>query len=40
MFPNNQQVTEEVKMEIKNFYKQMTMKTWQFKTYGMVQKQF
>ena len=24
----------------KNFYKKMTMKTWQLKTYGMQQKQF
>ena len=35
MFLNNQQVTEEIKREIK----QMTMKTWPFKTYGMQQKQ-
>ena len=28
----NQQVTEEIKREIKNFWKQMTMKTWQLKT--------
>ena len=34
-----QQVTEEIKREI-NFLKQMTMKTWQLKTYGMQQKQF
>ena len=27
MFLNSQQVTEEIKREIKNFYKQMTMKT-------------
>ena len=32
-FLNNQQVTEEIK-------KQMTMKTQQHKTYGMLQKQF
>ena len=38
---NNQQVTEEIRREIKkNFYKQMTMKTRQLKTYGMQQKQF
>ena len=35
----HQQVTEEIKREI-NFLKQMTMKTWQLKTYGMQQKQF
>ena len=39
MFLNNQQVTEEIKREIKKFQKQMTMKT-QLKTYGMQQKQF
>ena len=38
-FLNNQQVTEEIKREIKNFWKQMTMKTQQLKTYGMKQKQ-
>ena len=38
---NNQQVTEEIRSEIKkNFYKQMTMKTPQLKTYGIEQKQF
>ena len=38
---NNQQVTEEIRREIKkNFYKQMTMKTPQLKTYGIEQKQF
>ena len=36
---NNQQVTEEIKREIKKFQKQMTMKT-QLKTYGVQQKQF
>ena len=39
MFLNNQRVTEEIKREIKNFWKQMTMKTPQLKTYGMQQKQ-
>ena len=41
-FLNNQQVTEEIKREIKKkkFWKQMTMKTQQLKTYGMQQKQF
>ena len=39
-FLNNEQVTEEIKREIKIFLKQMTMKTWQLKTYGMQQKQF
>ena len=35
MFLNNQQVTEELKREIKkNLWKQMTMKTQQLKTYG------
>ena len=38
---NNKQVTEEIRSEIKkNFYKQMTMKTPQLKTYGIEQKQF
>ena len=39
-FLNNQQVTEEIKREIKKFQKQMTMKTWQLKRYGIQQKQF
>ena len=34
---NNQQVTEEIKKEIKKFLETMTMKT-QLKTYGMQQK--
>ena len=38
-FLNNQQVTEEIKREIKNFLK-TNDKTWQLKTYGMQQKQF
>ena len=41
MFLNNQQVTEEIKREIKKFLeKKMAMKTQQLKTYGMQQKQF
>ena len=36
MFLNNQQITEEIKREIKKILE--TMKT-QFKTYGMQQKQ-
>ena len=39
-FLNDQQITEEIKREIKNFLKKMTMKTRQLKTYGMQQKQF
>ena len=38
---NNLQIPEEIKREIiRNFRKQMTMKTRQLKTYGMQQKQF
>ena len=37
---NNQVITEEIKEEIKNTWKQMTMKTRRPKTYGMQQKQF
>ena len=38
---NNQQVTREIKREIKKFLeKKMTMKTQQLKTYGVQQKQF
>ena len=40
MFLNNQQITEEIKREIKNLKKQMTMKTRQLKTNGVQQKQF
>ena len=40
MLLNNQEITEEIKEEIKNTYRQMTMKTRQSKTYGMQQKQF
>ena len=41
MFLNNQQVTEEIKREIKiKFWKQMTMKIQELKTYGMQQKHF
>ena len=39
-FLSNQQVPEEIKKEIKNFLKQMTMKTLQLNTYGMQQKQY
>ena len=37
MLLNNEQVTEEIKREIKKFLKQM--KIQQLKTYGMQQKQ-
>ena len=37
---NNQEVTEEIKEEIKNTYKQMAMKTRPPKTFGIQQKQF
>ena len=40
MLLNNEQVTEEIKREIKKFLKQMTTKAQQLKTYGMQQKQF
>ena len=40
MLLNNQEITEEIKEEIKNTQKQMTMKTRLPKTYGMQQKQF
>ena len=39
MFLNNQQVTEEIKREIKKFL-ETNDKTQQLKTYGMQQKQF
>ena len=40
-FLNNQQVTEEIKREIKKFIETNNMmKTWQLKTYGMQQRQF
>ena len=39
-FLNNQQVTEEIKGEIKKFLEKLTMQTGQLKTYGMRQKQF
>ena len=39
MLLNNEQVTEEIKREIKKFLKQMKMKIQQLKTYGMQQKQ-
>ena len=38
MFLNNQQVTEEIKREIKKFL-ETNDKTWQLKTYGMQQRQ-
>ena len=40
MLLNNQEITEEIKEEIKKHLDTMTMKTWQPKTYGMQQKQF
>ena len=39
-FLNNQQVTEEIKKEIKKFRETNTMKTQQLKTYGRQQNQF
>ena len=39
-FLNNQQVTEEIKREIKKFLETNDSKTQQLKTYGMQQKQF
>ena len=39
MFLNNEQVTAEIKGEIKKFL-EMTMKTRELKTYGMQQNQF
>ena len=39
MILNNQQVTEEIKREIKKFLETITVKT-QLRTYGMQQKQF
>ena len=38
MFLHKQQVTEEIKREIKKFLEQITMKTQQPKTYGIQQK--
>ena len=40
MFLNNQQVTEEIKIEIEVSRKKLTMKTQQLKTYRMQEKQF
>ena len=40
MFLNKQQVTEEIKREIKKFLETNAMKTEQLKTYGIQQKQF
>ena len=37
---NNQEITEEIKEEIKKYQGQMTTKTRQSKTYAMQQKQF
>ena len=34
-FLNNQQVTEEIKWEIKKFLETNDNETWQLKTYGM-----
>ena len=39
-FLNNQQVTEEIKREIKKFLEQLIIKIRLLKTYGMQQKQF
>ena len=38
MLLNNQEITLEVREEIKNTWKQMTMKTQQPQIYGMQQK--
>ena len=40
MFLDNQQVTEEIKREIKRFLETNDNETRQLKTYGMQQKQF
>ena len=40
MFLNNQQVTEEIKREIKKFQGTNDNENQQLKTYGMQQKQF
>ena len=40
MFLNNQQVTEEIKREVKKFLETNGNETQQLKTYGMQQKQF
>ena len=40
MLLNNQEITEEIKEEIKKYQKQMTVKTRWPKTYGIQQKQF
>ena len=37
---NNQEITEEIKEEIKKYLETMTMKTQRSKTYGTQQKQF
>ena len=38
MFPNNQQVTEEIKREIKKFLETNDNENTQLQTYGMHQK--
>ena len=40
MFLNNQQVTEEIKREIKKFLETNDNANTQFKTHGMQQKEF
>ena len=40
MLLNKEYVNEEVKGKVKNTWKQMTMKTQWFKTFGTQQKQF
>ena len=40
MFLNNQQITEELKREIKKFLETNDNENRQLKTYGMQQKQF
>ena len=39
-FLNSQQITEEIKRQIKIFLETVAMKTRQLKIYGMQQKQF
>ena len=40
MLLNNQEITEEIKEEIKKYPEKMTMKTRRLKIYGIQQKQF
>ena len=40
MLLNNQWITEKIKEETKNTYRQMTIKTQWSKTFGTQQKQF